>query len=38
MNKLKNKVFITLFLILTLSILSFITVFNVQNYLEQKAQ
>ena len=36
MNKLKNKVFITLFLILTLSILSFITVFNVQNYLEQK--
>lgn len=37
MNKLKNKVFITLFLILTLSILSFITVFNVQNYLEQKS-
>lgn len=36
MNKLKNKVFFTIFSILTISVLSFIIVFNVQNYIEQK--
>lgn len=36
MNKLRNKIFFTLLLILTISILSFILVFNVQNYIEQK--
>ncbi len=36
MNKLKNKVFYTIFLILTISILSFIFIFNSRNYLEQK--
>lgn len=36
MNKLKNKVFYTILGILTISLLSFIVVFNIQNYLEQK--
>ena len=36
MKKLKNKVFYTIFGILTISLLSFIVVFNVQNYLEEK--
>ena len=36
MKKLKNKVFYTIFSILTISLLSFIVVFNVQNYLEEK--
>ena len=36
MNKLKNKVFYVIFTILTISILSFIIVFNTKNYLEQK--
>lgn len=36
MNKLKNKVFYLTFSILSISILSFIVIFNVQNYLEQR--
>ncbi len=36
MNKLKNKVFYLTFSILSISILSFIAIFNVQNYLEQR--
>ena len=36
MNKLKKKVFYTIFGILSLSLLSFIVIFNVQNYIEQK--
>lgn len=36
MKELKNKIFVLTFSILTLSILSFILVFNIQNYLEQK--
>ncbi len=36
MNKLRKKIFFTIFCILTISILSFIVAFNVQNYLEQK--
>lgn len=36
MNKLKKKVFTTLFLILTISLLGFISIFNVQTYLQQK--
>ena len=36
MNKLENKVFYTILGILTISVLSFIVVFNVQNYFEQK--
>ncbi len=35
MKKLKNKVFWTIFAIFALAILSFIVVFNIQNYLEQ---
>ena len=36
MKKLKNKVFFTVFLIFTISIFSFIILFNVQNYMKQK--
>ena len=36
MKKLKNKVFFTVFLILTVCILSFIMLFNVQNYMRQR--
>lgn len=36
MKKLKNKVFLTIFLILTISIISIITIFNIQNYIKQK--
>lgn len=36
MKKLKNKVFLTIFLILTISIFSYIILFNTQNYLKQK--
>lgn len=36
MNKLKNKVFYTTIAILTISVLSIIVIFNVQNYIEQK--
>lgn len=36
MNKLRKKVFITLFLILTISLLGFISIFNVQTYLQQE--
>lgn len=38
MNKLKHKVFYLIFSILTLSILSFIVVFNIQNYNQEKHQ
>jgi competence protein ComGC len=36
MKKLKNKIFFTILLILTISVLSIITIFTIQNYLEQK--
>lgn len=36
MIKLKRKVFYTIFIILTLSVLSFCTTFNVQKYIEQR--
>lgn len=36
MNKLRKKIFILIFSILTLSLLGFITIFNAQNYIEQK--
>lgn len=36
MNKLKNKVFITIFSILTISLLSLIVIYNIQIYKEQK--
>ncbi len=36
MKKLKNKVFYTIFLILTLSLFTFIFLLNLQNYFEQK--
>ena len=36
MKKLKNKVFYTVFSILMLSLISFIVIFNIQNYIEQK--
>ena len=36
MKRLKNKIFFTIFLILTISILSFIMLFNVQNYMKQR--
>ncbi len=36
MDKLKNKVFYTIFLILTISILSFIFIFNSRNYIQEK--
>ena len=36
MKNLQNKVFYTIFLILTISILTFIIVFNSQKYLEEK--
>lgn len=36
MEKLRNKVFFTIFIILTISIISFITIFNIQNYVEEK--
>lgn len=36
MNKLKNKVFMTIFLILTISIISILFIFNAENYFEQK--
>ena len=36
MNKLKNKVFFTIFSILTISIISLIVIFNIQNYISQK--
>ena len=36
MKKLKSKVFYTILGILTLSLLSFIVIFNIQNYEEQK--
>ena len=35
MKKLKNKVFFTIFSILTISIFSFIVIFNIQNYIKQ---
>lgn len=37
MTKLQNKLFYTLFFILTLSILTIIVIFNTQNYIEQKS-
>lgn len=37
MEKLRNKVFFTIFIILTISIISFITIFNIQNYIEEKS-
>lgn len=37
MNKLKSKVFLTVFSILTLSLLSFIAIFNIQDYMEQRS-
>ena len=36
MNKLKSKVFFTIFSILTISIISLLVIFNTQNYLSQK--
>ena len=36
MDKLKNKVFMTIFLILTISIISILFIFNAENYFEQK--
>ena len=36
MNKLRNKIFYTVFGILTVSLLSFLLVFNIQNYNDQK--
>ena len=36
MKRLKNKVFYTIFSILMLSLISFIIIFNIQNYIEQK--
>lgn len=36
MNKLRNKIFYTILGILSLSFLSFLLVFNIQNYVEQK--
>lgn len=36
MKKLKNKVFVTIYLILTLSLISFILIFNIRNYASQK--
>lgn len=36
MNKLKNKVFFTIFSILTISIISLLVIFNIQNYISQK--
>ena len=36
MKKLKNKVFYTIFGILTISLLSFIIIFNIQNYFDKK--
>lgn len=36
MKKLKNKVFVTIYLILTISLISFILIFNIRNYVEQK--
>ncbi len=38
MTKLKKKVFCLTFIILTISVLGFILVFNIQNYVEQKRQ
>lgn len=35
MSKLSDKIFYTIFIILTLSVLSFIAVFNIQNYIEE---
>ncbi len=35
-KKLSKKIFYTLVLILTISILSVVSIFNIQNYLEQK--
>lgn len=37
MTKLKNKLFYTLYLILTISVLTIIVTFNTQNYIEQKS-
>ena len=37
MNKLKNKVFNIIFIILTISVLSFIFLFNIQKYIELKS-
>ena len=36
MQKLKNKLFYTIFIILTISIVSIITIFNIQTYLEKR--
>ena len=36
MNKLRNKIFYTVFGILTIALLSFLLAFNIQNYTEQK--
>lgn len=36
MNKLKSKVFFTIFSILTISIISLLVIFNTQNYVEQR--
>ena len=37
MNKLRNKVFNIIFIILTISVLSFIFLFNIQKYIELKS-
>ena len=37
MNKLKNKVFSIIFLLLSFGILSFILLFNIQKYIELKS-
>lgn len=37
MKKLKNKIYYTILFILSLSILSFIIVFNIQNYMQEKS-
>ena len=37
MKRLKSKVFLTIFAILTVSLVGFIAVFNVQGYLEKQA-
>lgn len=36
MKKLKNKVFFTIFSILTISLFSFVFIYNTENYIEQK--
>ena len=36
MNKLRSKVFSTIFIILTISLLSFVCIYNIRNYIEQE--